>query len=138
MGARIGSKAALTLFALLFVVPLYAKEIPTPPVFAVVVSGVRTKVAATFALNPDCSPGGKIIVRPIKMPQNGSVEFVTEKGFTNYAKDSQQYKCNEKPAEIEKVFYTSRKGFVGKDSFVIEIFFSNGNYRKWVINTDVR
>jgi hypothetical protein len=138
MAARIVSKAALTLIAVLFVAPLCAREIPTPPQFKNVASGVRTHVGTSYHLNPDCSLDGKVIVRLIQKPQNGSVELIAEQGFTNYSKDRQQYKCNRTLTDVEKVFYTSRNGFVGKDRFVIEVFYPNGNYRKKVFNIDVR
>jgi hypothetical protein len=136
----IGTKRAAILFLLLLagIGQACARELSTRPVFAIVVSGERTKVSKTFHLNPDCSPAGKIIARFAEHPKNGTAEIVNEKGFTDYDKESQERKCNERESEIIGFYYTSREGFIGKDKFIIEIFYPNGNYRKRVINVEVR
>jgi hypothetical protein len=115
-----------------------ARELPTLPVSAIVASGERTRVGITFHLNPDCSSAGKIIARVIEDPNKGFVEVVTEKGFTEYAKDTQAYKCNERESEITAFYYRSMDGFKGKDRFTVELFYPNGNYRKRVFNVEVR
>lgn len=132
-------RAAILLLPLLAGIgQVCARELPTRPVFAIVISGERTKVSKTFHLNPDCSPVGKIITRLAEQPKNGTAEIVNEKGYTDYNKDSQRYKCNERESEIIGFYYTSKEGFTGKDKFIIEIFYNNGNYRKRIVNVEVR
>lgn len=115
-----------------------ARELPTPPVFATVLSGDRTNVGKAYDLNPDCNPTGTITARLIEKPKNGLAEIVNERGFTNFPKETQVYKCNEKESDIINFYYTSNEGFKGKDRLTIETFFPNGNYRKRVFNIDVR
>jgi hypothetical protein len=115
-----------------------AQEIATPPINKIVLSGERTRVWMTYDLNPNCSPKGEIRLRLIEPPKHGDIEMVTEKGFTVYPKDSQMYSCNEKQSDVHAYYYRSRDGFTGKDRFVGEAFYSNGAYRKGVINVDVR
>lgn len=82
------------------------QEIVTAPSFPIVVSGNRTRVGIAYHLNADCSSGGTINVRLAEKPKNGVIELVTEQGFTDYERDTQQYKCNEVPSEIQ-AFYSA-------------------------------
>jgi hypothetical protein len=134
------TKRATIFFVLFFaaIVQASAQELPTPPVFAIVASGERTRVGTAFHLNPDCSSGGKITVRVVDNPNKGIAEVVDERGFTSYAKDTQTYKCNERESQITAIYYKSMDGFKGKDRFTVEMFFANGSYRKRVFNVDVR
>ncbi len=116
----------------------FARELPTPTVFPIVASGERTRVGITYHLNPDCSSAGRIIVRLAESPSNGAAELVTEQAFPDYATEDQKFKCNEKSLDLPAFYYTSRPGFKGKDRFTVEIFFSNGNYRKRVFSIEVR
>jgi hypothetical protein len=129
----------LTLAAMFFMSSAApAQELPTPPINKTVLSGEKTRVWMAYDLNPDCSPRGEIRLRLIEPPKHGDVEMVTEKGFTTYPKDRQMYSCNEKQSDVHAYYYHSRDGFTGKDRFVGEVFYSNGAYRKAVINVDVR
>jgi hypothetical protein len=115
-----------------------ARELPTPTVFPIVVSGERTRVGITFHLNPDCTSAGKITVRLLEAPKNGTVEILTERTYADYEKTDPKFKCNEQLSEMPAFYYTSREGFKGRDRFSIEIFYPNANYRKRVFNVDVR
>jgi len=117
---------------------VFARELPTPTVFPIVVSGERTRVGITYHLNPDCTSAGRIIVRLSESPADGVAELLTEQAFPDYADDDQRFKCNEKSSELPAFYYTSRPGFKGRDRFVVEIFFSNGNYRRRAFNIEVR
>ena len=66
------------------------------------------------------------------------LELIKEEGFTAYPKDFAQYKCNEQRSEVLAFYYASADGFKGKDRCTIEVFFTDGNYRKVVLNVDVR
>ncbi|MGE5306224.1 MAG: hypothetical protein ACM3TN_23190 [Alphaproteobacteria bacterium] len=117
---------------------LSAAEIVTPPSFKNVVSGKRTMLGRFYDLNPDCSSAGKVILRFMQKPRNGVAEIISEQGFTGYPKDDPRYKCNETSREVEKIFYQSNDEFKGKDQFIVEVFYPNGNYRKLRVNIDVR
>jgi hypothetical protein len=117
---------------------LSAREIMTPPAFKTVVSGTRTMLGRFYDLNGDCSSAGKVILRFMQKPRDGVAEIVSEQGFSGYPKDDQRNKCNEKPIDVEKVFYKSNDDFKGKDQFIVEAFYPNGDYRKVTVNIDVR
>jgi len=74
----------------------------------------------------------------LEHPKNGVAEMVTEKGFTGYPKDDQRYYCNDTKTDVQAYYYKSREDFKGKDRFVVEVFYSNGNYRERLFNIDVR
>jgi hypothetical protein len=123
---------------LLSVEHVAAAELPPQTISVIALSGERVRASITYGLNADCSSQGEIKARLIEPPKNGAAEIVNEKGFSNYGKDDQQYKCNEKPSDVVAYYYKSKDGFKGKDRFVIEWFSPNGNYRKRIFNVDVR
>jgi hypothetical protein len=115
-----------------------AAELPTPPVSVIALSGERIRVGQSFSLNPDCTPQGPIKARLADAPKNGMAEIVNEKGFSTFGNDDQKYKCNEKESDVVAYYYQSKDDFKGKDRFVIEVFYHNGNFRKHIYNVDVR
>jgi hypothetical protein len=137
MASRISAVTALTVLVL-STARVAAVELPTPPVSVVALTGDRVKVGQSFLLNPDCSAGGQVKARLIDQPKNGAVEIVDEKGFINPGKDSPLSKCSDKSSDVTAYYYQSKDGFKGKDRFVIETFYGNGNYRKHIYNVDVR
>jgi hypothetical protein len=106
-----------------------AQELPPAHNTAVVLSEQKTQVYRTFNLNPDCSAAGEIIAKVSKAGK-GEVEFDDILGFSNYLKDSQQYRCNTLQTPGLSVFYTSPTGFKGTDNFEIEIINGRGASRK--------
>ena len=110
----------------------------TPPTNKVALSGERVRLGFSYGVNPDCSSQGEIKSRLLEHPKNGVVEMVTEKGFPSYPKNNQKYECNETKSDVQAYYYKSREDFKGKDRFVVEVFFPNGNYRKRLFNIDVR
>ena len=127
---------AISLFFL--VSPLAAQEISTPPANRIALSGERVRIGFSYDLNPDCSSKGEVKSRMLEQPKNGVVEMVTEKGFPSYPQNNQKYECNEKKSDVRAYYYKSREDFKGKDRFVVEVFYSNGNYRERLFNIDVR
>jgi hypothetical protein len=119
-------------------VQVAAVELPTPPVTVVALSGDRVRAGRSYDMNPDCSPGGEVKARLTEAPKNGTAEIVQEKEFINFGKDNALSKCSDKSADVTAYYYQSKDGFKGKDRFVIETFFHNGNFRKHVYNVDVR
>lgn len=112
--------------------------LPTAPVNKVALSGERVRVGFSFHVNADCRSAGEIKSRMLEHPKNGVAEMVTEKGFTGYPKDDQRYYCNDTKTDVQAYYYKSREDFKGKDRFVVEVFYSNGNYRERLFNIDVR
>lgn len=129
---------ALILTAYLNVELLSAREIVTPPALKTVLTGKRTMLGRFYDLNADCSSAGSVTLRFIQEPRNGVAEIISEQGFTGYPKDDLRYKCNERPSDVTQVYYRSNDDFKGKDQFIVEAFYPNGDYRKLVVNVDVR
>jgi hypothetical protein len=115
-----------------------AQDIPTKPAFLVVASGMRVNTTIAYALNPDCTSLGQIVVRIIEKPKHGEAEILHEEGFTAYGKEDQKYKCNEKRSEVINLYYKADEQFKGKDRLVAEYFYPNGAHRKRIFNIDVR
>jgi hypothetical protein len=118
--------------------PVAAQEISTPPTHRIALSGERVRVGIAWGVNPDCSSIGQIKSRLLEQPKNGVVEMITEMGFSAYAKDHPNYKCNEKQSNLQAYYYKSREDFKGKDRFVVEAYYPSGSYRKMIFNIDVR
>jgi hypothetical protein len=129
---------ALSLTASLNVELLSAREIVTAPAFKTVLAGKRTMLGRFYDLNADCSSAGSVSLRFLQEPRSGVAEIVSEQGFTGYPKDDLRYKCNERPSDLTKVYYRSNDDFKGKDQFIVEAFYPNGDYRKLMVNVDVR
>ena len=110
----------------------------TAPTNKVALSGERVRLGFSYGVNPNCSSLGEIKSRLLEHPKNGVVEMVTEKGYPSYPQNNQKYECNEKKSDVRAYYYKSREDFKGKDRFVVEVFFPNGNYRKRLFAIDVR
>lgn len=100
----------------------WAQEVPTPPRFPIVLSGERTSIFYSYALNKDCTPMGKVVVRAVQGPKNGLIEIVTEEGHSDYKNDDQRFKCNEKTSEVVRIYYKSNDGFKGRTVLSLKPF----------------
>jgi len=112
--------------------------LPTAPANKVALSGERVRVGFSYHVNADCRSAGEIKSRMLEHPKNGVAEMVTEKGFPSYDKDNQKYYCNDTKTDVQAYYYKSQEGFKGKDRFVVEVFYPNGNYRERLFNIDIR
>jgi hypothetical protein len=89
----------------------------------------EAKVDYEVYLNPDCSPKTNFYLYLREKPRHGSVRIDLEKNYTGYDSDSQRYKCNLVPVQSPSIFYRRNKGFIGKDSFTVEVFEPGGDVR---------
>jgi hypothetical protein len=128
----------MTLTFSLFSVAASAQELPPLSQNKIVLSGERTRVGIAYDLNPDCTPAGELRIRLVEPPKNGVAKIVKEQGVTQYPKDNQMYKCNEKTSDIQAFYYQPQDGFKEKDRFATEAFTRNGAHRKRIFNIDVR
>ncbi|QND14021.1 hypothetical protein HB775_09130 [Rhizobium leguminosarum bv. trifolii] len=98
-------------------------------------SGERTKLGVAFSLNPDCSAKAVPEVRIREAPKHGKVESLRELAFPN-GKDEYK-KCNGTKVLATVGYYTSDKGFVGKDRIVVRTSDKNGQVDEGVLNITV-
>ncbi|TDW16582.1 hypothetical protein EV128_13434 [Rhizobium azibense] len=100
-----------------------------------VVSGERTKIGAAWNLNPDCSAKTVPDVRVRQAPRHGKLENLRELAFPS-ATDEYE-KCNGIKIPAVVGYYTSEKGFVGKDRIVVRTSYKDGNVDEQVLDIAV-
>jgi hypothetical protein len=100
-----------------------------------VASGERTKIGVAFSLNPDCSAKVVPEVRIREAPKHGNVESLRELAFPHGK--GEYKKCNGTKVPTTVGYYTSDKGFVGKDRIVIRTSDKNGIVTEGVLNITV-
>jgi hypothetical protein len=115
-----------------------AQQPPPANLSPTVPTGKKRLVGFFTNLNPDCSAIGEIDARVVKQPENGTVEVETGTGFTYYPENNQRHPCNLKPSPGVRVNYTSKEGFIGKDTFVVEFLSGLGNDAIWNYTVTVK
>ena len=100
-----------------------------------VASGERTKLGAALSLNPDCSAKAVPEVRIREAPKHGKVESLRELAFPS-GKGAYK-KCSGIKVPATVGYYTSDKGFVGKDRIVIRTSDKSGHVDEGVLNITV-
>lgn len=115
-----------------------AQQPPPANLSPIVPTGKKRLVGFFTNLNPDCSAIGEIDARVIKQPENGTVEVETGTGFTNYPDNNQRHPCNLKPTPGMRVNYTSKEGFIGKDTFEVEFLGGLGSDVIWNYTVTVK
>ena len=89
---------------------------------ALAVSGERTRIGRDWNLNPDCSVRTKPLVRVLEPPKHGKLAIVQEDVFPA-RKDG---KCGSTKVLGNAQYYTSDRGFVGKDRIVTRHSYDSG------------
>lgn len=117
---------------------VFAQQPPPANLSPVVPTGKKRLVGFFTSLNPDCSSVGEIDARVTKEPENGTVEVENGIGFTTYLENNQRYACNLKPSPGLRVNYTSKEGFMGKDTFRIEFLGGMGGDVVWNYTVTVK
>ncbi len=111
--------------------------LPTVTKQVSVLSGKSIVAGFTYHLHNNCSAAGPIEFKILKEPNHGKLRLSSESGFTTYGKDDKRAICNEKPSEVSKIFYDANM-VAGRDHFIVEAFYINGNSRKFDISVDVK
>ena len=97
--------------------------------FAIANDIQEAKIDYEIYLNPDCSPRADFFLQLREKPLHGSVRIDLDKNYAAYDNDNQRYKCNLTATQSPSIFYRRNKGFVGKDSFIVEVFEPSGYVR---------
>ena len=102
-----------------------------------VVSGERSKLNFSTALNPDCTAAGHITARISSAPSHGSVSIHEDTDFTNFLPNNQRYPCNRKQSPGTVAFYQPDPSFIGADRAVIDYTYPNGEAETVTFNINV-
>ncbi len=81
------------------------------------------------AINPDCSLQDYPNVRVVTPPGNCVLSFRKGKDFPNFAADNPRGACNRTRVPVIYVDYRPNRGFVGSDTFSVDVFFFVGSER---------
>ncbi len=109
-------------------VPVSIPGGPTP-IARAAVSGVAQYISDQYSINPDCTSAGIPTTKILEAPKHGTITFVQESGYTNFAKDNQRFECNKQKSPMVKIIYTSNPDFVGSDSTKIMTIYPGGTFR---------
>jgi hypothetical protein len=116
-----------------------AVELPVANLSPVVLSESQSSILfIPPAMKADCSVEGRVTVRIVRKPKNGTIELTGRMGHTNFVKDNQRYKCNEQLTAGTWLDYVSNVGFKGKDEVEVEAFWDGGVARKYRLKISVR
>lgn len=97
-----------------------------------VVSGKSVRLAIVPNLKKDCSPGPMPEIRVSGAPKNGSL--VTKVGKI---KTPASYRCPNKEAAVQAVFYEAKANYTGADEVVVDIKNSDGQVQTQTIKITV-
>jgi hypothetical protein len=100
-------------------------------------SNTRQVIDNYYSVEPDCSNPGYPEIKVLKMPGHGTVAVENGEAYPNFSKDNVRYECNKKKVASSQVTYESVAGFHGKDSFTIQVRYSNSNLRLITYSVDV-
>jgi len=115
-----------------------AQTLPPVPISSTVPTGIKRQIGFFTSLNADCTTNGDIQSRLVKQPSNGTVELDDGPGYPSFAPTSQRQICNSRLVMGVRVFYTSKDGFTGKDSFEAEFFAPAGQDIVWKYSVTVK
>lgn len=97
--------------------------------------GREVLVMFFYTINPDCSSRGPASVAVGPPPQGGTVTSVSGRDFPNFAPDNPRFVCNKRRVEGTRILYRAKPGFVGTDSFVVQVVNANGELS--LVNTQI-
>lgn len=95
-------------------------------------SGKSVRLAIVPNLKKDCSTGPMPEIRVSGAPKNGSL--ITKVGKI---KTPAKYRCPNKDAAVQAVFYQSKDGFTGADEVTVDVKDSDGNVQTQTIKLTV-
>lgn len=115
-----------------------AQSQPPATFTPVVPSGKNRQVGFFTALNPDCTSAGDIDARVTKQAQNGGVELEPGTGFAVFPEKNPRAACNTKQVQGIRIKYTSKDGYIGKDTFEVEFLTPGGADLTWKYSVTVK
>lgn len=100
-----------------------------------VLSGERTKLGQHWHINNDCSLADVPATRIVQAPKHGRLDIVRQPIFPD-AKGKLE-KCRTVKVMGLVAYYTAKRGYVGKDRFVLRAPFGDGRIADTTMNVTV-
>jgi hypothetical protein len=116
---------------------LRSSELPTRNRQITVLGGQTVAAGFTWHLNNDCSSAGVINHKMLQIPRHGKVRVIEGEGYSNYDKDDIRFECNRKKSTVTRIYYDAPPQPI-LDSFAVQVFYPNGNTRKYLISVNVK
>ena len=88
-------------------------------------AGKQARLVIVPNLKKDCSSGPMPEIKVVTPPKSGSL--ITKAGKL---KTPAKYRCPNKEAEVQALFYQSKDGYTGSDTVVVEIKNADGEIEK--------
>ncbi len=104
----------------------------------VVPAGGRLTGPFWMAINPDCSSLGYPTVRVQSPPQNGAVRIFKGAAFAYFPPYNPRSACNRRRAPAILMEYRPAPGYVGSDSFGLDIIVPSGTEQTETYNITVK
>ena len=95
----------------------------------VMASGSTLAVNHFVSPAPDCSSQGQVVIRLTRPPSHGDVRFVETSAFTNLQPNLPSSHCITQKLKGMSVQYKPARGYIGTDSFSIDVIFPVGSDR---------
>jgi len=105
-----------------------------PVVVRVVPSGEERNINFFAAIDPGCESMGPIVVRTVSDPGHGTIRAEAGTSYPVYATTNPRAACNDKTVPGLKLFYTSKPGWIGEDSFRLLVIYPNGDAEDIIFN----
>ena len=99
--------------------------------------GMRERVDFFFSVLPTCEISGYPEVRVLRAPRRGDVSVEKGEDYPTFPKENVRWDCNRKLTGSTRVFYQSKPGFHGNDSFYIEVRFPDATIRTVTVLVEV-
>jgi hypothetical protein len=90
------------------------------------------------SINPDCSLLGYAAVRVTTPPANGVVRAYKGTVFPNFSANNPRSACNGRRMPGTQIEYRPRPGFVGSDSFFLDVILPDGVEKTASYNVTVK
>jgi hypothetical protein len=112
--------------------PAEAVAMPKPvSISRFIPTGEERTIAFVASLYPDCTSRGPIVVRVIKAPAHGIVNFANAESFPNFNVANKLSACNDKKTSGLNILYKSEDGYVGDDGADLFLMFPDGTAGEW-------
>ncbi|SCY28016.1 hypothetical protein [Microvirga guangxiensis] len=108
------------------------------PPLKVTTAGKPLTVDSYYSINPDCSSVGKTVVRLVEAPKNGRLETKEATDFPSFRESNSRHHCNRQRVPVVQAIYIPSPGYLGQDSFKMDVIYPSGTARTYNYKLEVR
>ena len=90
------------------------------------VAGSTVEIERVTAVNPDCSPVGRVVLRVTQEPVHGTARIADRDAFPSYPPANPRSACNTRRVPSAEIDYVPAPGFIGADFLAYEIITPDG------------